>query len=69
MGGGGGYIEHYYKMSVQRHAPASLHRGKMPPFHSPVEGGWAQGRSGRYREVKILDSTGTRTPNTWLSSP
>jgi hypothetical protein len=46
----------------QLHVPAALSPGKSPRYPLDKKLGGPQSRSGRCREVKILDPTWTRTP-------
>jgi hypothetical protein len=55
--------------SGQLHAPAALTPGRSPWYPLDRRLGRPQSRSGRHGEVKILDSTGTRTPTSRSSSP
>jgi hypothetical protein len=50
-------------VSGQLHAPAALPPGKSPQYPLYRRLGGPQSRSERNGEVKILDPTGTRTPN------
>jgi hypothetical protein len=51
------------EVSGQRHIPAALPREKSPRYSWDRSFGEHQSRPGRYGEMKILDYTGTRTPN------
>jgi hypothetical protein len=43
-------------------------RGKSPLYQLDSRLGEPQSRSGRYGDVRVLDSTGNRTPTPWSSS-
>jgi hypothetical protein len=53
----------------QLYAPAALPPGKEPPVPIWYEAGWAQSRSRRRGEEKILDFTGTRNSNPSVGQP
>jgi hypothetical protein len=55
-------------VSGQLHSPAALPPGKSPRYPLYKRLGGPQSRSGRNGEVKILDSTGTRTTTSQSSS-
>jgi hypothetical protein len=55
-------------MSGQLHAPAAT-PGREPRYPLYKRLGEPQSRSGRHGEVKILDSTGTRTPTSSVVQP
>jgi hypothetical protein len=56
-------------VSGQLHAPAALPPGKEPRYPLDRRLGGPQSRSGRFGEEKILDPTGTRTPNPLVVQP
>jgi hypothetical protein len=66
---GNGCIDPHFLDLGTSHAPAALPRWKSPRYPLDRRLGGPQSQSGRYREGKILDPTGTRTPAPRSSSP
>jgi hypothetical protein len=54
------YTHTFLLSAGQLHAPAALPPGKEPRYPLDKRLGGPQSRSGRHREEKILDPTGTR---------
>jgi hypothetical protein len=59
------WLRHQLEVSSQLRAPVSLPLGKDPRCSLYRRLGGSRICSGRYREVNILNSTGTRTPTLW----